>query len=47
MKRQLATEVEKLISGMVLLNVEDELAWSAFIDGQDCETIGAAFRLLL
>jgi len=42
-KRQLATEVEKLISGAVFLRVEDELAWSAFIDGRDCETIGAAF----
>ena len=40
MKRQLAIEVEKLISGAVLLRVGDELAWSAFIDGQDCETIG-------
>jgi len=43
MKRQLAIEVEKLISGVVLLRVEDELAWSAFIDGRDCETIGIAF----
>ena len=43
MKRQLAIEVEKLISGVVLLRVEDELAWSAFIDGTDCETIGTAF----
>ena len=47
MKRQLATEVRKLISGMVLLHVEDELAWSAFIDGQDCETMGGAFLLIL
>lgn len=43
MKRQLAIEVKELISGAVLLQVEDELAWSAFIDGQDCETIGTAF----
>ena len=43
MKRQLAIEVEKLISGVVLLRVEDELAWSAFIDGRDRETIGTAF----
>jgi hypothetical protein len=47
MKRHLAMEVKKLISGMVLLHVEDELAWSAFIDGQDCDTIGAAFLLIL
>jgi superkiller protein 3 len=42
MKRQLATEVDKLISGAVLLRIADELAWSAFIDGQDCKTIGTA-----
>lgn len=39
MKRQLAIEVEKLISGVVLLRIPDELAWSAFIDGQNCEVI--------
>jgi superkiller protein 3 len=42
MKRQLAIEVEKLISGVVLLRIPDELAWSAFIDGQNCEVIGTA-----
>lgn len=42
MKRQLAIEVEKLISGVVLLRIADELAWSAFIDGQDCELIGTS-----
>jgi superkiller protein 3 len=42
MKRQLAIEVEKLISGVVLLRIADELAWSVFIDGQDCEVIGTA-----
>lgn len=46
MKKRLAVEVEKLISGVVLLRVADELAWSAFIDGQDRETIGAAISLL-
>jgi superkiller protein 3 len=40
MKRQLAIEVEKLISGVVLLRIPDELAWSTFIDGQNCEVIG-------
>lgn len=40
MKRQLAIEVEKLISGVVLLLIPDELAWSTFIDGQNCEVIG-------
>jgi hypothetical protein len=42
MKRQLAIEVEKLIGGVVLLRIPDELAWSAFIDGQNCEDIGTA-----
>lgn len=42
MKRQLAIEVEKLISGVVLLRIPDELAWSAFIDGQNYEVIGTA-----
>ena len=42
MKRQLAIEVEKLISGVVLLRIPDELAWSAFIEGQNCEAIGTA-----
>jgi superkiller protein 3 len=45
MKRRLAIEVDKLISGVVLLHVEDELAWSVFINGQDRETIGKAFSL--
>jgi len=47
MKRQLAIEVKELINGAVLLQVEDELAWSAFIDGQDCETIGTGFFFLI
>jgi hypothetical protein len=42
MKRQLAIEVDKLISGAVLLRIADELAWSAFIDGQDCQVIGTS-----
>ncbi|KAI9449401.1 TPR-like protein [Lactarius psammicola] len=38
-KPKLAIEVEKMVSGAVLLRVPDELAWSTFIDGQDPETI--------
>ncbi|KAI0268796.1 TPR-like protein [Gloeopeniophorella convolvens] len=46
-KRQLAAEVDKQVSGMVLLRIPDELAWSTFIDGQDCETIeGYDFSIL-
>ena len=48
-KRKLALEIEKLVSGAVLLHVPDELAWSTFIDGKDSETIGTVslFRTLL
>ena len=48
-KRNLAIEVEKLVSGAVLLRVPDELAWSTFIDGKDSETIGTvvSFSALL
>jgi superkiller protein 3 len=46
MKRQLAIEVEKLASGVVLLCIADELAWTTFIDGKDCETIGTKLSLL-
>jgi hypothetical protein len=42
MKRQLAIEVENLISGVVLLRIPDELAWFAAIDKQNCEVIGTA-----
>jgi superkiller protein 3 len=45
LKRQLAIEVEKLINGVVLLRIADELAWSSFIDGQDCEVIGTVISL--
>ncbi|KAI0305418.1 TPR-like protein [Multifurca ochricompacta] len=38
-KQQLAMEVKKLVDGVVLLRLPDELAWSVFINGQDCETI--------
>ncbi|KAH9978973.1 TPR-like protein [Lactifluus volemus] len=46
-KRQLAIDVEKLVGGVVLLRLPDELAWSIFIDAQDCETIeGYDFDIL-
>jgi hypothetical protein len=38
-------EVDKLVSGAVLLRVPDELAWTTFIDGKDSETIGTVFSL--
>ncbi|KAF8270248.1 TPR-like protein [Lactarius quietus] len=38
-KRKLATEIEMLVSGTVLLRIPDELAWSTFINWKDSETI--------
>lgn len=37
----MAAEVERLINGMVLLKIPDELAWSLFIEGKDAAKIGA------
>ncbi len=39
-KPRLAAEVEKLISGMVLLKIPDDLAWSLFIESKDVDSIG-------
>jgi len=47
LKKMLAAEVQELISGMVLLQIPDELAWLLFIDGRDCETIGKMIMALL
>ncbi|KAI0633616.1 TPR-like protein [Trametes polyzona] len=38
-KAQLAAEVEKLIGGMVLLKIPDELAWSLYIESKDAATL--------
>ncbi|TFY78330.1 hypothetical protein EWM64_g5681 [Hericium alpestre] len=38
-KKQLMTEVQELVNGMVLLQIPDELAWTMFIDEQDAETL--------
>ncbi|KAI0356305.1 TPR-like protein [Trametes cingulata] len=38
-KAQAAAEVEKLISGMVLLKIPDELAWTLFIESKDAASI--------
>lgn len=40
-KKKLATEVQDLVNGMVLLRIPDELAWTIFIDGKNSETVGA------
>lgn len=38
-KRQITSELHDLISGMVLLQISDELAWLIFIEGKDAPTI--------
>ncbi|KAJ3553260.1 hypothetical protein NM688_g3709 [Phlebia brevispora] len=38
-KKALAEEVQEMINGMVLIGVQNELAWRLFIDGRDAETI--------
>ncbi|OJT10137.1 Superkiller protein 3 [Trametes pubescens] len=46
-KPRLAAEVEKLISGMVLLKIPDDLAWSLFIESKDVDSIeGYDFGIL-
>jgi superkiller protein 3 len=39
-KAQIASEVEGLVSGAVLLGIPDELAWTIFIDGKNTDSIG-------
>lgn len=39
-KSRLSAEVQDLISGIVLLNIPNHLAWSLFIEGTDAATIG-------
>jgi superkiller protein 3 len=39
-KSKVATELENLVNGAVILRIPDEMAWVLFIDGKDCETIG-------
>ncbi|GBE81379.1 Superkiller protein [Sparassis crispa] len=38
-KAQVATEVEELVNGMVLLGIPDELAWTSFIEAKDAARI--------
>lgn len=39
-KQQLASEVEELVNGMVLLEVRNEVAWNMFIEIKDLDNIG-------
>jgi superkiller protein 3 len=39
-KRELGKEVDEMIRGVILLKIPDELAWTIYVDEQDCETMG-------
>lgn len=39
-KARIASEVESLTEGVVVLGIPDELAWTIYIDGQDSDSIG-------
>lgn len=39
-KAVLFAEVDDMASGVVLLGIPDELAWTFVIEGKDCDTIG-------
>jgi hypothetical protein len=40
LKESVATELESLVNGAVMLSIPDELAWMIYIEGKNCETIG-------
>lgn len=42
-KNKLAHEVQDLVSGIVLLKIPNELAWSLYIESKDAKTIGTLF----
>jgi superkiller protein 3 len=46
-KAQIATEVEQLVHGAVLLGLPDELAWTIFIEGKNSDSIGEFLPLPL
>jgi superkiller protein 3 len=39
-KCELGREIDELIRGVVLLKIPDELAWTLYVEEQDCETMG-------
>lgn len=38
-KNKLRTEVNELISGIILLGLPDEFAWTLYMEKQDCENM--------
>jgi superkiller protein 3 len=39
-KAQIATEIDTLVNGAVVLSIPDELPWTIFIEGTDSDSIG-------
>lgn len=39
-KAKVASEVDSLVNGAVILQIPDELAWMLFIDGRDTDSVG-------
>lgn len=33
-------ELDELVNGVVIIGVPDELSWSIFLEGKDCDAIG-------
>jgi hypothetical protein len=40
MKAKLADEVDDIVSGIVLLRIPNESAWTFYLEGQDCQSLG-------
>lgn len=47
LKAQIASELEGLVNGAIVLGIPDELAWTLYIEGKDCDTIGQPFSFSL
>ena len=40
LKYKLGAEIQKMIDGVVLLNIPDEFSWALYIDGKDVDKVG-------
>jgi superkiller protein 3 len=47
LKAEVASELESLVNGAVILLVPDELAWTTFIEGRNSATVGGLRSLTL
>jgi superkiller protein 3 len=39
-KSAVLRELDELVNGAVLLGIPDDVAWTIYLEAQDCETIG-------